>query len=871
MATGTEYIRHGKSLGPSRNTTCLLTIALLLLTFLYQSNAYGQESTSQDITIVPLTLNVSNYGTYDILCFVKDKKAYIPISDLFNLLRINSTYSKKDLKITGFVINEENTYEIDASKNTITHSGQLVKLQSEDLIATADQLYLESSYLGTIFGLQTKFNFRQLELTFSTALDLPYIKAMERERLYKNLGISNTSIPTDTSFIGKLSGLKGGVLDWAFTNTQISGRKNEFRGIIGMGAGVLGGETQLNLFFNTDQPFSVAHQSFRWRHVNEASNGPKEIIVGTIQPNMISTIYNPVYGVTINSASTLTPTLFGNYRIQDKTKPGWLVELYINEALVSYKKADQDGGYYFDVPLIYGNTNIKLMFIGPWGEEKIQEKHIKIPYTFTPRGSIQYSLNGGKILDGENGHVFHGKFSYGLSNHVSVGGGLEYIGGGDRYHTKPVPYAEGSVRIGSDLLFSTNHYFGVRSQFSMNYDLPWNARLRIDYSNFKEGQKALFHNMQQQKRIVLELPFSKTLFSSFNRISYSQINFPGYTVSNAEWNTSFNAFGVNANISTMALFRNSQRLGLYSLLRMSFQNSHNLSVSPELKYDYQSKSLRTMRLSLEKRFMSKGSARIFFERDFIGQQNYLGVSARFNLNHFQLSLTERHSKKYFATTQSANGSILFDSNDHELLLSNSHSSGSGSLVLVAFLDINGNGVHDKKEPILPNFKFNINGNFRKHKSKKGGIHVLNLTPYKRYIIKIDPGSFDHIAWVVKNPTIAVDVVPNQIQKIQIPVSVMGEISGFVSLKDPINTSVKRGIPISIYTQKGHFVGNTHTATDGYFNYFGLLPGNYTISIDSSYLERMNLIASNPILNVYIGESSDGYYLDGLDFELSRSK
>ncbi len=88
-----------------------------------------------------------------------------------------------------------------------------------------------------------------------------------------------------------------------------------------------------------------------------------------------------------------------------------------------------------------------------------------------------------------------------------------------------------------------------------------------------------------------------------------------------------------------------------------------------------------------------------------------------------------------------------------------------------------NGIQDIKEPILPNFKFNINGNFRKHKSKKGGIHVLNLTPYKRYIIKIDPGSFDHIAWVVK-----------------------------------------KTIPGSIYTEKSHFVENTHTAPDGYFNY-----------------------------------------------------
>jgi hypothetical protein len=36
-----------------------------------------------------------------------------------------------------------------------------------------------------------------------------------------------------------------------------------------------------------------------------------------------------------------------------------MVELYVNNILVDYKRADASGFFTFEIPLIYGTTNVK--------------------------------------------------------------------------------------------------------------------------------------------------------------------------------------------------------------------------------------------------------------------------------------------------------------------------------------------------------------------------------------------------------------------------------------------------------------------------------------------------------------------------------
>ena len=115
-------------------------------------------------------------------------------------------------------------------------------------------------------------------------------------------------------------------------------------------------------------------------------------------PIQSATLYNPVIGVQLTNTPTTYRRSFGSYTLSDRTEPGWIVELYVNNVLVDYVKADASGFFTFEVPLVYGNTMVKLKFYGPWGEER-KEQNINIPFTFLPVKTLEYTASAGIVED----------------------------------------------------------------------------------------------------------------------------------------------------------------------------------------------------------------------------------------------------------------------------------------------------------------------------------------------------------------------------------------------------------------------------------------------------------------------------------------
>jgi hypothetical protein len=95
-----------------------------------------------------------------------------------------------------------------------------------------------------------------------------------------------------------------------------------------------------------------------------------------------------------------------NIPLTDFTEPGWTVELYINNVIVDYVTADASGFFSFDVPMVYGTSQVVLKFYGPYGEERIQEQYLNIPYNFLPKGELEYNITGGMVQDGRSINLF---------------------------------------------------------------------------------------------------------------------------------------------------------------------------------------------------------------------------------------------------------------------------------------------------------------------------------------------------------------------------------------------------------------------------------------------------------------------------------
>ncbi len=170
-----------------------------------------------------------------------------------------------------------------------------------------------------------------------------------------------------------------------------------------MGGTFAGGEATVSLNYNNFarqqlkpihpdsniiRPFDQRQQYYRLRFVNNDRKWLRQVIAGKIFTPTIASLFSPVVGVQVTNAPTTYRRSYGTYTLSNFTDPGWTVRLYINNALVDYTVADAAGFYTFQVPLVYGNSQIKLRFYGPWGEERFLEENISILSTSFLRANL---------------------------------------------------------------------------------------------------------------------------------------------------------------------------------------------------------------------------------------------------------------------------------------------------------------------------------------------------------------------------------------------------------------------------------------------------------------------------------------------------
>ena len=147
---------------------------------------------------ISVFLEVPRLGGYEIPAVIKGEEIYLPVTDLFDFLRIRNVPSPDLESISGFFISPEAEYMISRTENVIRYADNTFNLEPGDLIRTETNLYMRSLYFGRIFGLDCFFNFRNLSVTLSTKLEVPLIREMRMEEMRKNLTRLKGEIVADT-------------------------------------------------------------------------------------------------------------------------------------------------------------------------------------------------------------------------------------------------------------------------------------------------------------------------------------------------------------------------------------------------------------------------------------------------------------------------------------------------------------------------------------------------------------------------------------------------------------------------------------------------------------------------------------------------
>lgn len=847
-----------------------------LVFFLFFSSGIGYTQTqNNNYDEISVMLTVPRIGNWEMAAIIKGQDAYLSVKDFFDILQIRNSSSANADTIGGFFINPQAKYLIDKSNDRIVYQDKIFTLKQNDLIRLENNLYLKSDYFGQVFGLDCIFNFRSLSITVNTKLELPAIREMQLQQMRKNITQLKGDKKADTTIKRKFSMFHLGMADWAIINFKQSEGFNYTRITTNFGAIVAGGEANVFLNYTSGQPFDFKQQYYRWSFVNNDNSAVRQVIAGNLFIQPTASVYGPITGIQITNTPTTYRRSFGTYRISNTTEPGWMVELYVNNILINYTKADASGFYTFEVPLVYGATVVKLRFYGPWGEERTSEQSISIPFNFLPVHQFEYNLSAGVVDDDQKSKFSRINLNYGLDSRITIGGGMEYLS--TVSSGKIMPFLNTSLRLGSNLLISAEHTYGVRSKAVISYRLPAGLQFEINYTKYVLGQTAiksgqsLGNNYLEDKKAVLFMPFRRKNFSGFSRFSISQLTVPKLKYTTAELLLSGIFSGINTNLTTSAVYSDPKHPLIYSNLAMTFRLSKGIRITPQAQYEFKQNNFSMMKCELEKNLWNKGFMLLSYEKNISYKNNNFSLGIRYNFSFAQTSFSVSQINGATSFIQSARGSILYDDKSHDLTFSNQSNVGRGGLVIMPFLDLNCNGKHDPDEPKADGLKLRINGGRVEHNKKDTTIIITGLEAYTNYYVELDKNSFDNIAWQLLKPTMNIVIEPDNFRLIEVPVSVVGEVSGTVYTQGSKGLNGLARLIVNFYDKNSNLVGRTITESDGYFSFVGLAPGTYTAEIDKTQLLKLNMSSSPVKLPVTIKLNRDGDVVDGLKFILKTNE
>lgn len=837
-----------------------LSIVLLITSVLSPNLSSAQAETNYDEVMI--TLSESQLGAVEIPAIVYNEQAYLPVKEFFDFLEIkNDPIQQDSALINGFFISPNAPFQIDKRRNQILYNNFVFKLDPTDLIFFDNNLFLKAEYFGKIFGIQCDFSFRSLTLNASTKIELPAARRKRQEEMRGNISKLKSDRKADTVIQREFSMFRVGMTDWQITALQQNNSQSNIRANLDLGGIIAGGEANIYLNYNSNTPFKLRNQFYNWRYVNNDNQILRQASLGRVFSASTSSLIAPLNGIQFSNTPTYYKKSFATYTISNTTEPNWIVELYVNNVLINYTKADAAGYFSFEVPIIYGTSMIKFRYYGPWGEERSSEQNITIPFTFLPENQFEYSVTAGIISDIGNSKFSRANLNYGLSKRITIGSGIEYLSsvqGG-----KPMPFVNASLRLGADVIFSAEHTSGVVSKANINYRLPNNIQFDFNYAKYSRNQTAVQLSYLEERKAIISMPIRSKRFNGFTRLTIDDVTLPKSKFTTAEFLLGGVFAGISSNFITYAAFTNSQPV-IFSKLSLTYRLPKGIRFTPQAQYEYNEKYFSMFRTELEKQVSRDGFMNISYERNMISKINTFLLGFRYNFSFAQVAFSARQSNQLTVLSQSASGGGVYDDRGHYFSPNIQKNVGRAGFMIIPFLDYNNNGQKDKGEPEVTGLIVRLPSGRIDGNQKSAVTRVSGLEPYNKYTIDLDGNSFENPAWKIHNKVINVTADPNTFKLIEVPVSVEGEVAGTVYLKKgKIKSGLGRMI-VNIYNSNHQLVAKTLTEPDGYFNYLGLLPGDYTVSIDENQLLKTNMKIENPNIPFTIQVKKEGDIFDSVE-------
>jgi hypothetical protein len=833
---------------------------------------------------VVLSFSHPAVGQYYINALFSDNTVYLPAMEIFNLLYMHYEKGTTGQSLQGTWLNPDNRWIINADTYKASSGKESFPLKSEDFRLGDLDLYLSPALFERIFGLRFIINMSSLSLDLESDNPLPVEEKNKHELLRMQLENKSQSEPDFPLLYKRNRKIAGaGMVDYY---VSLNADNNQFSAdyTVTGGMELLGGDLQGTVYGSAgSSSYPIRTGSLNWRFALPDNTLLTSVRLGEISTTGLSGQH--ILGGAISNDPIEPRKVYSTYSMDGSTIPDSEVELYVNNQLTDFTHADELGYYRFSFSLTYGTVSINIRIYTPTGEIITEERQLQIPFTFLPRGTASYNVQGGVLDDGlagiyGNRYSMHGDLAYGLTNTITIKAGTDYFS----YNLRPLSYGSFSTRLFDKFLLNLDAAPGAFYRATANVNFPSGRSYNLVYTKFDSDSLYNPHHANQMAEASMYLPFR--LMGLYSGLRLQGEHFlmmkSSLTAYNIDFNTRVGQFNFRTNYRDRISVNGSKTSfgsgQLTGAVTYTFSHTPGVPVfvkgmfmRGQVQYDLRNRQVSIAGLQVSKSVCRKGRININADHDMRSGATFVQAGLMLDLNKIRLVTQYQGTGNNYSVQQVFNGSAGLDSKNAKVDFSNREQVGRAAVSVLMFIDSNENGRYDKGEEKVPVKGFRLSESATFNTGNDSILRITQLQSYWKYNAEI-------VQSALPDPTLAPAVSefsfitdPNRFKLLEIPLYRTGVIEGRITISNRGNEEGLGGIRLVLKGLDHKYEENIRTFSDGGYYVMKLLPGKYTLEVDPAQISFLNAISQPGKLDFEIKALSEGDYQENLNFFLIRDK
>jgi hypothetical protein len=793
---------------------------------------------------------------------------YLPLGDFARLLDLAIDVDGDNGRAEGWFIDPANIFRIDIKGGFVETREGRRPLKPGDAVAALGDIYVRPAVLSEWFPLQVEVSLPRQQVQLKLLATFPFEAKMERAEKRGLIGAGTrprVAYPREATLYRMMT---TPALDVNLRATTGQGQQSTSEYDVRASGDLAFMNADLFVTGNRENAVSDMRFVMRRRDPDRQMLGP--LGLSLIEVGDTSSAAEPIgvrtrtgRGIVIGNLPIDQGSVFEKIDMRGELPIGYEVELYRNDVLIGSVDHGVNGRYEFlQVPLEYGLNVLRLVFYGPHGERREEVRQVNAGEGRLAKGEFHFAASA--IQQDKNLIPIHADnvpafgadageiravaaAQYGLSSRVTAVAGLASftVDGKRRLQGNAgIRTNLGSAAMQVDAAFQGNGAWALQSGLAGRLLGTSYVLQHTEYGgDFVDELRSTIGTYRRDTQLRLDRAFNLGSRSLATNLVAERSEHDGAT----DWNATFRA---STSVSRW-LISNSFN---YRRFKSDNFSSENLDGTFELNgalrdwgvraaIDYflePGSKLRDFNLALD-RNLGRGALLRFtvFHQLSEGHATIAGVSLSRRVGAFDMG-----------------GDLLYDSGRNGLVVGvrASFSFGNplgawrfeppglargGSLVAVAFRDLNGDGIQEPGEPPLQGIGFR-GGAGEVSTNSNGMALVTGLGDGRPSQVSMITDSLPDPYMFPSRPGVEIVPRPGRTHRSLFPVVAMSEFEGHAYFEGGEARRAVSNVQLQLVNSKGIIVASVRTEYDGYFFIERIPPGEYRIRIDPDQAAKLNI-------------------------------